>query len=51
VRKLGRPVTLAEIKADTFFKSFPLVRMSRLSVMPVENEEWLRIEEMAASVP
>lgn len=47
VRKLARPVTLASIKADPFFKTFPLVRMSRLSVMPVENEEWLRIEEMA----
>ncbi len=47
VRKLARPVTLAAIKADPFFNGFALVRMSRLSVMPVGNEEWLRIEEMS----
>ncbi len=38
--KLARPVTLAEIKADATFKTFPLVRISRLSVMPVTDEEW-----------
>jgi predicted RNA-binding protein with PUA-like domain len=47
VKKLARPVTLAEVKADSFFKTFPLTRMPRLSVMPVSNEEWLRIEEMS----
>jgi predicted RNA-binding protein with PUA-like domain len=48
VKKLPRPVTLAEIKADAAFKLFPLVRIPRLSVMPVSDEEWKRIEEMAA---
>jgi predicted RNA-binding protein with PUA-like domain len=47
VRKLKRPVTLAEIKADARFKTFPLVRISRLSVMPVSDVEWKRIERMA----
>ena len=47
VRKLERPVTLAEIKADARFKTFPLVRISRLSVMPVTDVEWKRIEQMA----
>ena len=47
VRKLNRPVTLAEIKADDRFKTFPLVRISRLSVMPVSDAEWKRIESMA----
>jgi predicted RNA-binding protein with PUA-like domain len=47
VRKLKRPVTLREIKADPAFKSFPLVRISRLSVMPVSEQEWTRIERMA----
>ena len=47
--KLGRPVTLAEIKADKAFASFPLVRMSRLSVMPVTDSEWARIEKMSRS--
>jgi predicted RNA-binding protein with PUA-like domain len=47
VRKLKRPVTLKEIKADRFFKDFPLVRISRLSVMPVTDAEWERIEKMS----
>jgi predicted RNA-binding protein with PUA-like domain len=46
-KKLGRPVSLAEIKADASFESFPLVRMSRLSVMPVTDAEWARIEKMS----
>lgn len=48
VKKLPRPVTLREIKADARFKDFPLVRISRLSVMPVSDEEWNRIEKLAA---
>lgn len=46
-KKLSRPVTLAEIKADRAFADFPLVRMSRLSVMPVTDSEWSRIEKMS----
>ena len=46
-RKLPHPVTLAAIKADRAFASFPLVRMSRLSVMPVTDAEWARIEKMS----
>jgi predicted RNA-binding protein with PUA-like domain len=48
-RKLTRPVTLAEIKADASFAAFPLVRMARLSVMPVSDAEWKRIEKMSES--
>lgn len=44
---LPQPVTLAVIKADTAFASFALVRMSRLSVMPVSDAEWQRIEKMS----
>ena len=47
VKKLSRPVTLAEVKADRAFAGFPLVRMSRLSVMPVSDDEWARIEKMS----
>ena len=47
VRKLAQPVTLAAIKADKAFASCPLVRMPRLSVMPVSEAEWKRIESMA----
>ena len=48
-KALPRPVTLAEIKADKAFASFPLVRMARLSVMPVTDEEWKRIESLSRS--
>jgi len=34
------PVTLVSIKADPRFKAFPLVRMGRLSVMPVPEALW-----------
>lgn len=51
VRKLARPVTLAEIKASQAFKDFALVRISRLSVMPVSTAEWDRIEKMAGRAP
>jgi predicted RNA-binding protein with PUA-like domain len=47
VKKLPRPVTLAEIKADPAFKTFLLVRLPRLSVMPVSDAEWERIVGMA----
>jgi predicted RNA-binding protein with PUA-like domain len=47
VKKLPQPVTLAAIKADAAFKTFPLVRISRLSVMPVTDDEWQRIERMS----
>jgi len=47
VKKLPQPVTLAASKADAAFKTFPLVRISRLSVMPVTDDEWQRIEKMA----
>lgn len=46
-KKLPRPVTLAEIKAKPAFREFPLVRISRLSVMPVTDKEWSEIEKMA----
>ena len=47
VKKLARPVTLAEIKAKAAFKNFPLVRISRLSVMPISEKEWAEIEKMS----
>jgi predicted RNA-binding protein with PUA-like domain len=46
--KLKNPVTLAAVKADKFFASFPLTRIPRLSVMPVPAEEWERILKMSA---
>ena len=47
--RLARPVTLGEIKADPFFADFLLVRMARLSVMPVTDAQWSRIESLGAA--
>ena len=49
VKRLPHPVTLAAVKADTAFAAFPLVRMPRLSVMPVGDAEWKAIEQMAGT--
>lgn len=47
VKPVGQPVTLAEIKADPAFADFGLVRQSRLSVVPVNEQQWRRLCEMA----
>ncbi len=46
-KKLKRPVTLAEIKASGRFSDFALVRLPRLSVMPVTDDQWAAIEAMS----
>ena len=46
-RRLERPVTLAEVKADPFFQDFALARVPRLSVMPVTAAYWKRLLRMA----
>ena len=43
VKKLKRPVTLADVKADKRFTDFPLTYMPRLSVMPVTEAQWKMI--------
>ena len=47
VRPLPRPVTLAEIKADRAFAGFGLVRIPRLSVVPVSADHWRRLMKLA----
>ena len=44
-QKLSRPVTLSEIKSDPNFADFPLVRLPRLSVMPVSESQWKRLTQ------
>lgn len=46
VRALG-PVTLKAIKAEPALAKMELVRLSRLSVSPVRDEEWRKILAMA----
>lgn len=40
VTPVAQPVTLAEIKAEPRLDGFPLVRQSRLSVVPVSDAQW-----------
>ena len=47
VRKLDRPVTLAEIKAEPELAKMELIRQSRLSVAPVRDEEWNLVLKMS----
>jgi len=47
VRRLPRPVTLKQIKEDSNLADWELVRMSRLSVMPVSEAQWRSVEEMS----
>ena len=43
------PVTLKQIKAEPSLAKMELVRLSRLSVSPVRDEEWRRILDMAGA--
>jgi predicted RNA-binding protein with PUA-like domain len=45
-RKLPRPVTLEAIKAEPRLANMALVKLSRLSVSPVSDEEWKIVCEM-----
>ncbi len=44
-RRLPRPLTLTEIKAIEELSDFDLVRLPRLSVMPVSREQWDLLED------
>ncbi len=47
VRPLAQPVPLARIKADPLLRDWDLVRLPRLSVLPVTEEQWRRVEELS----
>ncbi len=47
VRRLQHPVPLSRIKADPQLSNWELVRLPRLSVVPVTEEQWRRVEELA----
>jgi predicted RNA-binding protein with PUA-like domain len=46
-KKIKNPVTLAQVKADKRLTNMALVRLGRLSVQPVTDEEWKIIMELA----
>ena len=45
--ELKKPVTLAQVKANKKLGSMALVRLARLSVQPVTDEEWNEVLKMA----
>ncbi|HVX25510.1 MAG TPA: EVE domain-containing protein, partial [Parafilimonas sp.] len=47
VKALKKPVSLAEIKANKKLQNMALVRIGRLSVQPVTDEEWNEILKMS----
>jgi predicted RNA-binding protein with PUA-like domain len=47
IRKLKQPVTLAQVKADKRLRNMDLIRLSRLSVGKVTDEEWAVVLELA----
>lgn len=48
-QRFARTVPLAEIKADPRFADFDLVRISRLSIMPVSAAHWSAILKLAGA--
>ena len=47
IKALAKPVTLETIKADKILHNMPLVRISRLSVSPVTEEQFNRLLQLA----
>jgi predicted RNA-binding protein with PUA-like domain len=47
VRRLQSPVPLSRIKKDAGLAGWELVRLPRLSVMPVTDAQWQRVEELS----
>ena len=49
-RAAATPVTLASVKSDAAFADFHLVRVARLSVMPVPSPLWKKLCKMGGIV-
>lgn len=48
-RRLPKPVTLAQIKADKTFADLPIVKQGRLSVSPVTAPQWKRVLQLSGT--
>jgi predicted RNA-binding protein with PUA-like domain len=49
--RLTHPVTLESVKADADLQDWELVRLGRLSVMPVTDTQWERVLELSRQGP
>jgi predicted RNA-binding protein with PUA-like domain len=47
VKKLKNPVSMKQIKADKRLQNMALIKISRLSVQPVTEEEWKIVLELS----
>ena len=48
VRKLKKPVSLQQMKGDKRLQNMDLIRLGRLSVQTVKDDEWKVVMELAA---
>jgi len=46
VKKLGRPITLENIKKNKELSHLSLIKQSRLSVMPIDSKSWKILNNM-----
>ena len=46
IKKLEKPVTLDQVKKNKLIKHLPLIKQSRLSVMPIDFKSWKIIYKM-----
>ena len=51
VKKLQKPVSLENIKKNKAISHLPLIKQSRLSVMPIESKSWKIINKMGKINP
>ena len=51
VKKLQKPVTLENIKKNKAISHLPLIKQSRLSVMPIDSKSWKIINKMGKINP
>ncbi|BAY45551.1 hypothetical protein SAMD00079811_31560 [Scytonema sp. HK-05] len=46
VRRVQEPITLTQIKQDGNFEGFDLLRLARLSIVPVSESHWQRLLQL-----
>jgi predicted RNA-binding protein with PUA-like domain len=49
VKKLKQPLSLAELKADKVLAGMSFVKMPRVAVQPVTDEQWQRVLELSGT--
>ena len=47
LKKLDKPVTLEDIKKNEDLSHLPLIKQSRLSVMPIDSKSWKILNKMS----